>query len=272
MDLIPPTKEGTERTLAHQVRERLRARILSGRFAPGSQLPSEVELARSFGVSRTSLREAVLQLEQDGLLLRRHGHGTFVRSTQLLHTRLNMNLSATELIRAHGMEPRTQDVGILHSEATEHQADRLGITAGAPVVVFERVRTANGRPVVFTRDVMPATLFEAASVDPLELVSYSRSLYQFLADRLQRSVVDGIAHISPEVASGQLVARLQVPEGTPLLLLEQVDSDASGSRLLLSWDHYVGHVFDFVIHRRGPQLKLGPTERPLQGADVDDST
>ena len=262
MDLIPPNKTFLDRTLARQVRERLRTKLLDGSLPPGSQLPSEIELARSFGVSRTSLREAVLQLEQDGLLLRRHGHGTFVRSTQLLHTRLNMNLSATELIRAHGMEPRTQDVGIQHSDASAHEAERLGLTEGAPVIVLERVRTADGRPVVFTRDVISATLFEAASVDPVELASYTQSLYQFFVDRLQRSVVDGIARISPEVASGQLAARLKVPVATPLLLLEQLDSDASGNRVLLSWDHYVADVFEFIVHRRGPELRSGPTAPP----------
>lgn len=262
MDLIPPNKTFLDRTLARQVRERLRTKLLDGSLPPGSQLPSEIELARSFGVSRTSLREAVLQLEQDGLLLRRHGHGTFVRSTQLLHTRLNMNLSATELIRAHGMEPRTQDVGIQHSDASAHEAEQLGLTEGAPVIVLERVRTADGRPVVFTRDVISVTLFEAASVDPIELASYTQSLYQFFVDRLQRSVVDGIARISPEVASGQLAARLKVPVATPLLLLEQLDSDASGNRVLLSWDHYVADVFEFIVHRRGPELRSGPTAPP----------
>jgi GntR family transcriptional regulator len=258
LDVVPRTEIATRRTLARQVREELRARILQGRLAAGSQLPAETELARSLGVSRTSLREAVLQLEQDGLLLRRHGYGTFVRSTQLLHGSLNLNLSATELIRAHGMEPKTQDVGLQRSEASHHEADRLGIGEGSPVIVLERVRTADGRPVVFTRDVISATLFEAASVDPVELLRYDRSLYQFFVDRLGRTVVDGIAHIRPEVASGTLASRLKVSAGTPLLTLEQVDSDALGDRLLLSWDYFVADVFEFVIHRRGPQLGAAP--------------
>jgi len=171
-------------------------------------------------------------------------------------------------IRAHGMEPRTQDVGIQHAEASGHEADRLGLVEGAPVIVLERVRTANGRPVVFTRDVMSATLFEAASVSPVELVSYSGSLYQFFVDRLERSVVDGIARISPEVAAGQLATRLKVPVGTPLLLLEQIDSDASGNHVLLSWDHYVADIFEFVIHRRGPHL---PEHLPSPGTWEDAS-
>jgi DNA-binding GntR family transcriptional regulator len=259
-----------QRPLTWQVREVLRARILEGRLAPGSQLPAEVELARSLGVSRTSLREAVLQLEQDGLLLRRHGYGTFVRSTHLLHGSLNINLSATELIRAHGMEPRTQDVGLQRAEASSHEADRLGLALGAPVLVLERVRTADGRPVVFTRDVIPAALFEAASVDPQELLSYGRSLYRFLAERLGRSVVDGIARINPEVVSPAMAARLKVPAGTPMLMLEQVDSDASGERVLLSWDHFVAEVFEFVVHRRGPKLAVGARPSPSQDAPGSD--
>ncbi len=248
-----------QRPLPEQVREELRARISDGRFPAGSQLPPEVDLARSLGVSRTSLREAVFQLEQDGVVLRRHGYGTFVRGTHLLHSRLNMNLSPTELIRAHGMRPATEVVGLGRSKASDHEADRLGLDPGSATIVLERVRTADGRPVVFTRDVLPAALFEAASVDPEELLHNDRSLYRFIVDRLGRSIVDGIARIRPEAASPALAAALKVRAGTPLLMFEQIDSDASADRLLLSWDHFVADAFEFVIHRRGPGLNVEST-------------
>jgi GntR family transcriptional regulator len=91
--------------LASRVREEVRDRIRDGRLSDGVQLPPEVELATSLGVSRTTVREALLQLEQEGLLIRRHGHGTFVRSNARLRGSLNANLSATEVIRSHGMVP-----------------------------------------------------------------------------------------------------------------------------------------------------------------------
>ena len=71
--------------------------------------------------------------------------------------------------------------------------------------------------------------------------------------------MDGVARISPEIASSSLAVMLKVPAGTPLLTFEQVDSDASGDRVLLSWDHFVADVFEFVIHRRGPGLSVEST-------------
>src|SRR5258706_2947461 len=237
-----------------QVREDLRSRILDGRLGGGSQLPPEVDLARSMGVSRTSLREAVMHLEQDGLLIRRHGHGTFIRSSQHLRSSLNVNLSATELIRAHGMEPGTVDLELHRQEATAHQADRLGLPAADPVIVLERVRTADGRPVVFTRDVFPTALFVAAQVDPEELRQEGLSVYRFLAERLGLSVVDGTAWVRPDVASRSLSGQLDIAIGALVFVIEQVDRDAAERPLLLTWEHYSADAFEFVIHRRGPHL------------------
>ena len=245
-------------SLARQVREELRTQILDGRLASGSQLPAEVELARMMGVSRTSLREAVQQLEQDGLLIRRHGHGTFVRSSRMLHSSLNLNLSATELIRAHGMAPGTRDLTVIREPATAHEAEQLGLAAGSMVVVLERVRTADDRPVVFTRDVMPPGLLSSAGVEPEELIDDNLSLYRFFADRLGLSVIDGTASIRPAIASEALAARLDIAPGTPTLVIEQIDRDAAERRLLLTWEHYVADAFEFVIHRRGPQFAPQP--------------
>ena len=232
---------------------------MDGHLAPGSQLPPEIELARALGVSRTSLREAVMQLEQDGLLIRRHGHGTFVRrSHHVLHSSLDVNLSATELIRAHGMAPGTRDLRLQRQPATAHEAERLGLESDAPVIVLERVRTADGRPVVFTRDVFPSSLFTAAGVDPDELRADGLSVYRFMAERLGLSVVDGTAWIRPDIASTSLAASLKVDPGTLIFVIEQIDRDAAERRLLLTWEHYASDVFEFVIHRRGPHLDAGP--------------
>lgn len=245
-------------SLVARVRLELLARIQDGRQPPGSRLPSEVDLARTLGVSRTSLREALLQLEQEGTIARRHGYGTFVRSAGVLHNNLDRNLSATELIRGHGMEPGTRDTRLSSSTASPHEAELLRIPEGSPTVRLERVRTANGRRVVLTVDVMPGALFEAAGVEPSEIAGPAVSVYRFFAERLGRSVIDGQAHLRVELATSELAARLAVKVGAPVLVIEQLDFDVAESPLLLSWETYVVSAFDFVIHRRGPGLRVGP--------------
>lgn len=257
-----------QRNLVARVRLELLARIQDGRQPPGSRLASEVDLSRALGVSRTSLREALVHLEQEGTITRRHGYGTFVRSAGVLHNNLDRNLSATELIRGHGMESGTRDIRLSSSTAGPHEAELLRIPEGTPTVRLDRVRTANGRRVVFTVDVIPRALFEAAGVELSEIGEPAVSVYRFFAERLGRSVFDGQAQLRVELASSELAARLAVKVGTPVLVIEQLDFDASESPVLLSWETYVASAFDFAIHRRGPGLPVGPELAIRASSDV----
>lgn len=251
--------------LASRVREEVRDRIRDGRFSDGVQLPPEIELATSLGVSRTTVREALLQLEQEGLLIRRHGYGTFVRSAARLRGSLNANLSATEVIKGHGMDPGTSHARVDEVAADEAIASILGLQPGAPVLRLERVRTADGRPVIFTIDVIPTGLFRDAGLDVEVLLDPGLSLYRLYAERLGRSITDGQASIRLTRADTLVADRLGIPAGSPILRLEQVDATAEGEAVLFSLESYVADTFEFSVHRRGPALDALPTRaRPAR--------
>ena len=251
--------------LASRVREEVRDRIRDGRFSEGVQLPPEVELALSLGVSRTTVREALLQLEQEGLLIRRHGHGTFVRSAARLRGSLNANLSATEVIRGHGMEPGTSHAQVEAITADADVADRLRLEAPAEVLRLVRVRTADDRPVIFTVDMIPARLVRDAGIDPSVLLDPGLSLYRLYAEQLGRSITDGQAWIRLTRAEADVADRLGIPSGSPILRLEQVDATAEGEPVLFSVESYVADTFEFSVHRRGPALEALPTRaRPAR--------
>ncbi len=260
MTLVGQTK------LASRVREEVRDRIRDGRFSDGVQLPPEVQLATSLGVSRTTVREALLQLEQEGLLIRRHGHGTFVRSAARLRGSLNANLSATEVIRSHGMDPGTSHARVERRPPSPAVAELLGMVPGAEIIQLERVRTADGRSVIFTIDMMPARLFAEAGVDPDVLLDPGLSLYRLYASGLGRSITDGQATIRLTRADELVGERLGIPVGSPILRLEQADATAEGEVVLFTIETYVGDTFEFSVHRRGPALDAVPsrlTGRPL---------
>lgn len=248
---MQPLQQGS---LTSRVRQEILKRIQDGRQPPGSRLPAEIDLARALGVSRTSLRDALLQLEQEGTIIRRHGYGTFVRSLGVLQNNLDQNLSATELIRGHGMEPGTRDTRLSWNAASHHEAELLQVNEDSPTIVLERLRTADGRPVVFTRDVIPASLFTSTGADPQELKGPDLSVYRFFAERLGRSVFDGHAHLRVELANPKFADRFEIAIGTPMFVIEQLDFDVAQRPVLLSWETYVLDAFDFVIHRRGPGL------------------
>src|ERR1044072_6318178 len=141
------------KTLTEVALQELRQAITDGTFRPGSQLPTEAELCELLGVSRTVVREALRVLEDDGLVARRHGVGTFVRNLPIIKN-LNFNFGITEMIESAGLKPGTSDLSFRKDTADEEKAKQLAVPVGSPLITFERGRTANGRPVGFSLDTM----------------------------------------------------------------------------------------------------------------------
>ena len=139
------------KTLTEIAQQELRQAILGGTFRPGGQLPTEAELCEMLGVSRTVVREALRVLEDDGLIARRHGVGTFVRNHPILKN-LNVNFGITEMIESAGLKSGTSHLVLQKETADKEKAEQLQVQIGTPLVTVERVRTADGRPVVYSLD------------------------------------------------------------------------------------------------------------------------
>src|SRR2546430_5765637 len=156
-----------KKRLSFSVGDELAARIASGRVAPGAKLPAEPELADELGVSRPTLREALRSLEEDGFVTRTRGAGTYATRRPRLRNNLDVNFGVTEAIRAAGMRPGTMQIAV-HTEAASEQVGLdLDLVVGDPVVVLERVRTADGRPVGFSRAIVSTSRGSAGEVAPM---------------------------------------------------------------------------------------------------------
>lgn len=244
-------------TLTEAAEHEIRMAIEQGVFRPGTQLPAEPELMQMLGVSRTVVRDALRLLEDDGLITRRQGKGTFVRKHPILQN-LNFNFGTTEMIRSAGMTPGTTLVNIQVAAASQETARALNLAEGAPVVALERVRTADQKPVVYSWDYCPEALvgeIEAGVFQAGEEVS----LYQMLRDNFGQVVEYGVARILPVSASAPVAEKLQVPLGSVLLCLLQTDYSASDEPILYSCEYHLPDAFDFIIMRKGPRkLAAGP--------------
>ena len=126
-------------------------------------------------------------------------------------------------------------------------AEALGVAEGAPVTSLRRVRTAGGRRVV---DVADWCRIEHLPPDDLPDIPEG-SIYAALADR-GLAVDHGVADLTPRNADGELARRLDVPRGTLLLTIDQVDRTVDGVAVLVSREHYVADAFSFTLLRRGP--------------------
>jgi GntR family transcriptional regulator len=234
--------------LSFRVRDDLVARISSGAIAPGEKLPPEPELAEELGVSRSTLREALRSLEDDGFVTRTSGSGTYATHRPRARNNLDVNFGVTEAIKAAGMRPGTRRSSITTRAATAIDAAALDLAPGDPVVVLERIRTADDRPVVLSVDIVAITILGAADVAAMPL---DGSLYQVL-ERRGRPVAHGLVTVAPERADRSMARRLEVQAGALLLCLRQVDYGSEGEPLLLSDEHHLADAFEFSVVRRGP--------------------
>jgi GntR family transcriptional regulator len=233
--------------LSDVVRSDLRRAIVGGEFLPGSKLPNEDALCARFAVSRITLREAVHGLIEDGYVVRRQGSGTFVTGGPRLRNSLDTNFSYTEYFESIGVTATRHVLEAVRIAASDEVRTDLALQAGAEVTRIRRVRSADGRPAVYSIDDMPGDIVRA-DVDP---AAFSGSLYRLLSDR--GHIVDHARTVlAPVVADAELAALLQVAPGTPLQHLRQIDYDAAGRPVMRSLEWHVPEVIELRVYRRGP--------------------
>src|SRR5256714_8968523 len=233
-----------------QVRAELTQRIDSGILAAGSRLPSEPALATELGVSRATLREALRSLESDGLVRRMWGAGTFVADGRRVTNSLDANFGVTDAIRAAGMQAGIEEAHHSMEPATVSEAARLELQPGSDVLVVERVRTADGKPVVLSRDMLPGRL--VAKQPHLADEMLKRSIYDVLERDLGIAIHHGVASFRPVRADVTVARRLNIPRSELLLAIWQIDYDQEDRPILSSHEYHIADAFDFSVARRGP--------------------
>ncbi len=225
--------------------------IGSGEWTVGERLPAEPELAVVLGVSRATLREALRSLTEDGYIERRPGAGTRVSSRRVLHNSLDNNRGVADIIRSMGMVPGTSRLEFHMAEAPDDVAQELNLADHRRVAVIERVRTADGRPVVFSTHYYPppASWDEGAMLAGFD----GESIYTLLENRAGVRIKHATAVITPAQADSTLAERLGTDEGALLLHFRQVDFEMGGRPVILSSEYYRADAFEFTIFRRGPR-------------------
>jgi GntR family transcriptional regulator len=164
--------------LHHQVYLHLRAALDAGEWATGDRLPPERSLCEDFGCSLITVRRALDELVREGRLERARGRGTFVRRSRILHD-LTGTWSFSDEMRQRGVEPSTRLVGAATVPASAAVATALGLPPAALVHRVERVRLADGRPVMLETAHLPADRLPGLLEENLE----QGSLYEALAAR-----------------------------------------------------------------------------------------
>jgi GntR family transcriptional regulator len=236
-------------TLTAATANTLSEAIQEGKFKAGSQMPSETELMQMLQISRTTLREALRMLEEQGLIIRRRGLGTYV-SKRLLVNDIAHNFGITQMITQAGLDAGTLESDNRIEKASSATAKALELDENADVLVMERIRTADGIPVVWSFDMVPADIVGNQVTAPEE--HSEESLYIYLQKYHNVWITQGVAEIQPIVAEKEHAAKLNVPKHTPLLCIVQTDYDNKNRPVIYAVEYHLADRIKFILTRKGP--------------------
>jgi len=236
------------RSLSIQAREHLLRLIKDGIYEPGEQLPSEADLATQLGISRSTLREALLNLEQEGVIVRKHGVGTFVApgDPRRLESGLECLESILVLAARQGMQVGFKDLQVREEPASPELADKLQIIPGTLVTGVRRVIVVDGVPVAYMLDVAPTSILSAADVDE----TFKGSVLDLLRRKQNLQTVQAVADIVALDADAFLAEKLEIELGQAVLLLEEILFDQEGTAVEFSRNYFVPDFFRFHVVRR----------------------
>jgi GntR family transcriptional regulator len=209
--------------LWYQVEQAIRAIIKSGEWPTGSQIPAEDRLGAMLGVSRITLRHALRNLEEQGLLRREHGRGTFVRSATLVAGTRELT-SFTQEMGNLGLVvgSRILDFGMGAADAAA--AGALEIEEGDPVVRIRRLRLGNDAPIGIQTAQLPAARVPSF----LKPGPPEGSLYETLSRRYGINPVEAREVYRVASVGADDSALLDLPAGSPAFVVERVTTDERG--------------------------------------------
>ncbi|MCA8320485.1 GntR family transcriptional regulator [Burkholderia cepacia] len=225
-----------------QIKDTLRARILDGTYAPHSRMPSEHELCAAFGVSRITVRQALGDLQKEGLLFKLHGKGTFVSKPKAFQNVTSLQGFA-EAMSSMGYEIVNQVRSVRTVKADRHLAMKLNVPEGAPLVEIHRVRLLNREPVSLEQTWVPEALGKRLAGADLA----TRDIFLVLENDCGIPLGHADVSIDAILADDEIVDALQVEESSPVLRIERLTHDASGAPIDYEYLYFRGDAFQYRL-------------------------
>lgn len=229
----------------------IRAQLLSamrdGEYSNCERLPRESVLSEKLGISRTQLRDILASLEREGFITRRHGVGTIINRHVLgSHSRMDIEVEFLDMIRQSGYTPEVVSVQVSEGTADAQVAGQLGIEEGAPVLRVSRLCSADGKPAIYCVDILPKAIIKAEYT----LKDLKQPIFHFLQRFCGVYAYLDLTDIKPVLADAALAEVLQLPEGSPLLHMDEVDYDIDGKPVFCSKEYFVDGFFRHTVLRK----------------------
>jgi GntR family transcriptional regulator len=200
----------------YQIRQNILDLIESKVLRTGDALPSERELSEAFGVSRMTVRQAISELTNQGVVRRLHGIGTFVNETADFMALSPAVTGFSERIRSAGMKPASQVITLEVIHATPVIADRLLIEAHAPVILLKRLRLVNDEPLMVEKSYLSHQKFPHLLGHDFS----AQSLYEVLGKQYQVHIVETEETLEPTLLNPEESEYFGLKAGQPAMLVQ----------------------------------------------------
>jgi DNA-binding GntR family transcriptional regulator len=238
-DFLADLERSSPVPLYYQISTRLERAIHDGHLPAGSRLENEISLAQRFGLSRPTVRRAIQELVDKGLLVRRRGIGT-----QVVHGQVTRNVELTSLyedLSRGGQRPTTRLVRLETGTADDGEAEMLGVAVDSPVLRMTRVRFADEVPLAVMHNTLPSDF-----VDITEDDLNAHGLYQLLR---ARGVTLRVAkqRIGARAGSSEETTLLELPKHAAVLTMTRTAFDSSGRAVEWGQHCYSPDLYSFEI-------------------------
>jgi GntR family transcriptional regulator len=225
-----------------QIQASIRHRIESGELQVGDMVPPERELCKLHKVSLMTARHAVKSLEQEGLVERRQGVGTFVSKPKIL---INELLSTTEQLAARGQAARAKILSARAVGGEQEIVARLTLPLESVLLKLERLRHADGQP--FSLEI--CYLSQARFPDLLSAPLHRESLFRLVEGKYQETLGHADEEIDATLPDTRTADLLGIPKHQPVLRIRQIIYSTSGTPLIYVLGFYRSDRYSVAVRR-----------------------
>lgn len=223
-----------------QIKNELRSRILDGRYAPHERLPSEADLIALFGVSRITVRQALGDLQREGLLFKIHGKGTYVSKPKTFQELAQLEGFA-EAMNKRGFETFNRVIAQRSLKASGDVAAQLQLPAKSPVTEIRRIRFLNREPIS-----LDVSYFSREIGDRLRRADLAqRDIFSLIENELGIPLGKAELQIEAMLADEALASLLKIEEGAPILRMARLTYSAAGQPIDFEYIYYRGDAFQY---------------------------
>jgi GntR family transcriptional regulator len=226
--------------LYFQLKQHLIQLIESGELKPGDNIQSERELSEKYDISRMTVRQALLELVNDGRLVREQGRGTFLAQPKINQGLFKLTSFSEDMI-SRGLKPGAYVVDVVVQPPSSSVREALKIRGSSSVIILTRVRLADDKPMALEVTHLSQRRFKGLELESFEGVS----LYKLIESKFGITPASASQTIEVGMPTPREMNLLQVTSAMPVMLIKRVTYDQEGNPYEFVKSIYPGDRYKF---------------------------